>query len=84
MNDEFENKEYRDAFVEENVRNGIAFQIRALRKRQQLSQGELGGRAGMAQNAISRLENPEYGKFTINTLFALASAFDVALSVKFV
>jgi transcriptional regulator with XRE-family HTH domain len=84
MNDEFENKDYRDAFVEENIRSGMAFQIRALRKRQQLSQGELGDRAGMPQNVISRLEDPEYGKFTINTLLALASAFDVALSVRFV
>jgi transcriptional regulator with XRE-family HTH domain len=84
MIDEFDSKEYRDAFVEENIRSGIAFQIRALRKRHQLSQGELGARAGMAQNVISRLEDPEYGKFTINTLLALAAAFDVALSVRFV
>ena len=84
MNEDFENKEYREAFVEENIRNGIAFQIRALRKRHQLSQEQLGQRAGMAQNVISRLEDPEYGKFTINTLLTLATAFDVALIVKFV
>ena len=84
MNEEFCDKTYRDAFVEANIRNGIAFQIRALRKKNDWSQGKLGEKSGKAQNVISRLEDPEYGKFTIQTLLSLASAFDVALAVRFV
>lgn len=38
----------------------------------------------MNQNAISRLENPNYGKPTITTLKRIATAFDVALVVRFV
>ncbi|MDB6157023.1 MAG: transcriptional regulator, family [Gammaproteobacteria bacterium] len=83
MNDDLEDKEYRDAFVEETLRNGISFQIKALRQKSRLSQAQLGERVGMTQNVISRLEDPEYGRFTINTLLRLAAAFDVALTVKF-
>jgi hypothetical protein len=38
----------------------------------------------MNQNAISRLENPNYGKATLTTLRRVARAFDVALIVRFV
>jgi transcriptional regulator with XRE-family HTH domain len=78
------NKEYREAFVEENIKTGIAFQIRALRNREGWSQGVLGQKAGKPQNVISRLEDPDYGNFTIRTLLDLASAFDVAILVRFV
>lgn len=83
-NEDFDEKEYREAFVAENISTGIAFQIRALRKKEDWSQGDLGLKAGKPQNVISRLENPDYGKFTLNTLLALAAAFDVALMVRFV
>lgn len=78
------NKEYRHAFVEESVKTGIAFQARALRLSKGWSQKELGEKAGKPQNVISRLEDPDYGSFTIRTLLDLASAFDVALLVRFV
>jgi transcriptional regulator with XRE-family HTH domain len=84
MNEQFAVKEYRDAFVEANIEIAVAYQIRALRKKEGWSQGELGERCGTAQNVISRLEDPDYGKFTIRTLLDIASAFDVALSVRFV
>jgi len=38
----------------------------------------------MSQNAISRLESPEYGKQTITTLKRLAAAMDVGLIVRLV
>lgn len=84
MNDAFNDKEYRDAFVEANLRNGIAFQIRALRKHQGLSQRDLGEKMGKPQNVISRLEDPDYGKLTLQTLLTLARTFDVGLIVRFV
>ncbi len=75
-------KEYRTAYVESHINNGIAFQIRTLRG--DLTQEELGKRAGMKQEAICRLENPNYGSFTLKTLKQIASAFDVGLIVRFV
>lgn len=78
------NKDYRDAYVEEKVTTSLPFQIRALREEREWSQADLGNRADMRQNAVSRLEDAESGTPSINTLLRLARAFDVALLVKFV
>lgn len=75
---------YRHKFVEEEINVGIAFQIRALRNRQKLTQGELANLLGGKQSLISSWENPNYGKYTLGTLKDLAKAFDVGLSVRFV
>ncbi len=48
------------------------------------TQEQLAEKVGTNQNAISRLENPNYGKATITTLKRIASVFDVALVVRFV
>lgn len=77
-------KPYRDAYVGEHVKTSLPFQIRTLREQRGLSQRDLGERTGMRQNAISRLEKPDYGSLSVNTLLRLASAFDVALLIKFV
>jgi len=84
MNADFLSKKRRDAFVAAFVRQGVTMQIQLLRKREQWSQKKLGEITEKKQNAIARLEDPSYGKFTITTLLELAKAFDVALSVKFV
>lgn len=81
---ELEDKEYRDAFVEGHIRTGAAYQIRALRNARNWSQDELGRRVDTSQSVIARLENPDYGKFSLSTLAKLASAFDVGLLVRFV
>ena len=80
------NKEYRDAYVGEHVRLWIAHQIKALRgdPKRDWNQGELARRMGKPQSVVSRLEDPSYGKMTVNTLLEVAAAFDVALEVKFV
>ena|ERR1035437_4951656 len=79
-------KRYRDAYVASNIIIGLPYQIRALREQEgrKWSQGELGKKSGKPRNVISRIENPEYGQLTIRTLLELASAFDVALLVKYV
>jgi len=84
--EELRNKEYRDAFVAEHINTGVPFQIRALReeKGREWTQKELGVRARMAQETISRIEDPNYGKLTLKTLKRLASAFDVGLMIRFV
>jgi transcriptional regulator with XRE-family HTH domain len=77
-------KEYRDAFVAAQIDTGLPFQIRNSREARGWSQRELAERAGMTQEAVSRLESLSYGRFSLSTLKRLASAFDVALEVKFV
>jgi transcriptional regulator with XRE-family HTH domain len=73
----------RSRFIESNLSKYLAYQIRAMREQKDWNQMDLGGRVGMNQNAISRLENPFYGKHTLTTLKRLAKAFDVALVVRF-
>ncbi|MCL4553073.1 MAG: helix-turn-helix domain-containing protein [Candidatus Marsarchaeota archaeon] len=76
-------KGYRDLSVAASIRNGLAFQIRAMRENRGWTQVELGEKMGMAQETISLLEDPNYGRFTVKTLKRLASAFDVSLTVRF-
>jgi transcriptional regulator with XRE-family HTH domain len=76
-------REYRQAFAAD-IGTGLAFQIRALRDKHGWTQEELAGRTGKAQETISQLENPDYGRYTLKTLKTLAAAFDVALAVNFV
>lgn len=80
----FRNKEYRDLYVENHIKDGLAFQIRGMRKGRRLSQSELADKIDTEQSAVSRLEDPDYGRYSIDTLMKLASAFDVALLVRFI
>ncbi len=77
-------KAYRDAYVEAHIDSGLAFQIRDIRKNRGLTQAELADLINTKQASISRFEDPNYGKYTIESLKKMASVFDVALMVRFV
>ena len=81
---ELREKPYRDAYVASQIRMTLPLQIRELRKGREWTQPELAEQAGMAQPRISELEKPGERRLTIETLLRLASAFDVALQVRFV
>ncbi len=76
-------KAYRDSYLSTHARSGIAYQIQALREKLGLSQYGFACKIGMTQSVVSRLENPEYGKVTIQTLLQVAMALDVALQIRF-
>ncbi|HEY0322440.1 MAG TPA: helix-turn-helix transcriptional regulator [Pyrinomonadaceae bacterium] len=77
-------KTFRDAYVYEHVKRVIPYQLRAMRKERDWKQGDMGKAVGKPRNVINRLENPNYGKLTLKTLFEIASGCNVALLVKFV
>jgi len=77
-------RDARVRFVASHLSKGLAFQIRALRDRENWSQGQLADEVDTNQNAISRLESPNYGRATITSLKKIAAAFDVGLIIRFV
>ena len=78
-------KAHRDAFVSAHIKEGLSFQVRALRKQRKWSQKKLGTIAGFEQSKISDFENPNYpSDLNLDTVKRLASAFDVALVIRFV
>ena len=84
LTDEFSDKEYAHAYMEEHGNMVLAAQIKALREQRGLTQSELAQLAGMRQERISALENVDYDAWTVNTLRKLANAFDTGLQVSFV
>ena len=65
----------------EQVKTLLARQITLMRgDRSQTSFGKL---IGKPQSVVSRLEDPSYGKVTLQTLLDIASALDVSLVVRF-
>jgi transcriptional regulator with XRE-family HTH domain len=81
---ELNEKEMRDAYLEEKTRAKLAQQIRSLRLQRNWSQSKLGNLMHKPQSNIARLEDRDIGRYTLSSLFELASAFDVALVVEFV
>jgi transcriptional regulator with XRE-family HTH domain len=70
--------------MEAAIEQGIAWQIRINRKKRNITQNQLAKKLNTQQSAISRLEDPEYGSHSLDTLVEIAKVFDCALLVKFI
>jgi hypothetical protein len=76
------NKAYRASYMASHTKLFLANQINALRG--DLSQQEFGEKLGKPQPVVSRLQNPNYGKYALQTLLDVAIKLDLALIVRFV
>ena len=61
----------------------IALQIRSIRKIRGLKQKELAEISRMAQPALSRLEDKNYGGYSLVTLARIAKALNCQVKVEF-
>lgn len=77
-------KEYRAAFAKAQFKRLVPFQIRALRKNRNMSQEELAEKANLTQGVISRVEDPDYGNLTANTILRVADGLDCVFLGRFV
>lgn len=75
-------EESRRYFMEACVEQDIAYQIASNRRARGMGQKELAKALKTRQSAISRLEDPTYGRHTIATLVKIAHAFDCALVLR--
>ena len=76
--------ELRADYMEASLEQDIAWQVRINREARGLSQVDLANLIGTHQSAISRAEDPAYGKLSIGTLTKIAHAFECALLLRFV
>lgn len=77
-------KDYRDAFVSEEIDVGLPMQIRDMREIRGWNQHYVAEKTGTKQPRFSLMEKIGYGNYSLNTLKKLASLFDVGLIVSFV
>jgi len=75
-------KVYRDSYVSSMTRQFLARQMREFRGLS--SQVEFGVKIDKQQTIVSRLEDPNYGRWTLQTMFEVASKLNVAVLVRFV
>jgi transcriptional regulator with XRE-family HTH domain len=81
---ELSDPEFRNTYKRARVRSKLAYQIRALRKQRDWLQGKLAEVMKKPQSTVSRFEDDDYGKLTLETLFEISDAFDLGLVVEFV
>lgn len=74
---------YRRRFFRGLAQDEVAQQIRSLRKKRGLIQKDLARQTGMYQSAVSRLEQAEYSRWSLPTLWRIADALDARIRVIF-
>lgn len=83
LSNEWNDREYREAYASSKMDTVLAMQIRVLREQRGWTQAELAMRMGTRQSRVSTMENCNYGGLTLRTLKRLAAVFDVPLEVSF-
>ena len=82
LDEKLKDKTWAKEFEEEYEKTRIAVEIAELREKQGLTQAALAERVGTTQSVIARLENPNYGNYTIRMLSRVAKALGGHLRVS--
>ena len=77
-------KRYRQSYMESYASMLVPFQIRALREARGWTLEDLAERSGVSKKHLAYLEEAGAEPRTLKTLYKIAAAFDVAVSVEFV
>ena len=81
--EEFQEKEYREAYADEFLNTYIANQIRVIREQRGMTQQQLADAIGTQQAGVSRIENVNYSGWSVSTLKKVAHAYDCRLHISF-
>jgi DNA-binding XRE family transcriptional regulator len=82
FNIEEKSPRFKRLYQKEFIRVTLAHRIAELREKCGLTQADLAGRVGTTQAGISRLENPNYGNYSLKTLEKVAIALGARLRVE--
>ena len=82
LRERFRDGRRRHLYVSAHNSRFLAQQIRSLRG--DMSQADFGELIGKPQSVVSRLEDPSYGKFTLQTLHEVAEKLDRAVIARIV
>lgn len=77
------NPQLAEAVELEAISADIAMKIYELRTATGLTQAELAERAGMHQSVIARLEDADYGRYSVKTLHRIAKALGKKIRIEF-
>ena len=78
---EMKSSRFAAAFQKEVSRNRLAEQITALRQKHGWTQADLAHKVGTTQSGIARLENPNYGNYSLKMLEKVAAVLSARLVV---
>jgi transcriptional regulator with XRE-family HTH domain len=81
LSEKLKDKNYRTRFFRGRAQDEIAYQLRAARKKRNLTQPRLEKLSGMKQSAISRMEQASYSHWNFQSLLRLAEAMDLRVRV---
>ena len=84
LKEDLKNPRIRKAFEEADLPARIAIAIAQLREKEGKTQKQLARDVGVAQQVISRLEDPERSNMTLGTLNKIALALGKHLQIAFV
>jgi len=84
LKEDLRDKDFKQAFNEEDVFVRLAVEIAKVREEQGLSQRQLADRLHTTQQTVSRLENPHNRSFSLTTLIKLAKVFHKSLEIRLV